>query len=72
LNLNLNGVVAATAGNIWWWVLGIAVVVGLIWWWSAAGNRTRTATGQGDGDQGTQGAPDSAPQGDQPQGHGQG
>jgi len=39
MNLNLSQTVAAAAGNIWWWVLGIAVVVGLIWWWSAAGNR---------------------------------
>ena len=72
VNLNLNGAVAATAGNIWWWVLGIAVVVGLIWWWSAAGNHARATAGDIGGEGEAEPAPAAAPQGDQPQGEGQG
>jgi hypothetical protein len=41
LDLNLTNAVAATAGDVWWWILGIAAVVGLIWWWSAASGQTR-------------------------------
>ncbi len=64
MDLNLTNAVAATAGNIWWWILGIAAVVGLIWWWSAASSRGRA----------TAMAPDHHPAtpagGDQPSGDG--
>lgn len=68
MNLDLTNTVAATAGNIWWWVLGIAVVVGLIWWWSAAGTRRRAAApagGEGEPAPAVEGAP--AEGGQQPQ-----
>ncbi len=49
--LNLANTVAATTGNIWWWVLGIAAIVGLVWWWAAAsGGTQRTAAGGPDPD----------------------
>ena len=47
MDLNLTNAVAATSGDIWWWVLGIAAVVGLIWWWSAASGNTRRMTAGG-------------------------
>lgn len=70
MNLDLSNMVAATAGNIWWWVLGIAVAVGLIWWWSAAGTHTHTAITSDGHDADTppvttdQDAGEHAPQGD--------
>jgi hypothetical protein len=64
MDLNLTNAVAATSGNIWWWILGIAAVVGLIWWWSAASGHARAPAGGRD-------RADGAPAGgDQPQGDG--
>lgn len=52
MSLDLSNTVAATAGNVWWWVLGIAAVVGLVWWWSAASSsRHRHTAMGGDGNQ---------------------
>lgn len=70
MDLNVSHTLAATSGNIWWWIVGIAAVVGLVWWWSASASNTRRnrtmtgpdtgqspdpATGDGGGDQGNQG-----------------
>ena len=65
MDLNLTNAVAATSGDIWWWVLGIAAVVGLIWWWSAAsGNAGNRATvGAHDTDPAAEAAPSASDSG---------
>lgn len=68
MDLNLTNAVAATAGNIWWWMLGIAAIVGLIWWWSAASGRNRMGLGahhEGGEPGGTPAGGDQPPEGSQ-------